>query len=361
MEKLVNPSPAFWSGRKVLVTGHTGFKGSWLSLWLKELGAQVTGFALSPPSSPSLFDLTGGAGVDQDVRGDIRDLDAIGQCVESCTPEIVFHLAAQSLVRASFRDPLGTLATNVMGTAHLFEALRRTAQTRAIVNVTSDKCYEPRTTGKPYSETDPLGGGDPYSASKACAEIVTAAWRHSFFQDEGTPRIASVRAGNVIGGGDWAVDRLIPDCIRAWEKGQVLSIRYPQAVRPWQHVLEPLSGYLLVAERLFSSGGEVAEPWNFGPDGKDEWPVSDVVAAMARRWGNAAAWRIDAGVHPPEAALLKLSTDKARIRLGWQPRLDLAEALDWTVDWYRQQSNGGGVEALCLKQIGDYERKAVSQ
>ena len=359
MEALVNPSREFWSGRRVLVTGHTGFKGSWLSIWLKHLGAHVAGFALDPPSTPSLFELTRGARIDQDFRGDIRDVGAVERCVKDAAPEIVFHLAAQPLVRAAFRDPVGTLATNVIGTALVLEAVRKAGTVRAIVNITSDKCYEVRTTGEPYRETDPLGGGDPYSASKGCSEIVTAAWRYSFFRAAEAPRLASARAGNVIGGGDWAEDRLIPDCIRSWQKGEVLSIRYPQAVRPWQHVLEPLSGYLMLAERLRRGGAGIAEAWNFGPDNKDELPVADVVGAMARRWGKGAEWTVDSGTHPPEAVLLKLSAAKAREKLGWRPRLGLSEALDWTVDWYRQQPDINDVEALCLRQICEYERKAA--
>lgn len=360
MESLVNPSPAFWAGRNVFVTGHTGFKGAWLVLWLKRLGATVTGYSLAPSTDPNLFDLTQGAGIDRDVRGDVRDYDALAQCIESCRPEIVFHLAAQSLVRVAYRDPIGTFATNVMGTVHLFEAIRRAAGVRAVLNVTSDKCYENRGLHRPYREDDPLGGNDPYSASKACAELATAAWRRAFFESGGsTALLASVRAGNVVGGGDWADDRLVPDCIRAMRDGRTLDVRYPDAVRPWQYVLEPLCGYLLLAERLCGKDPAAAQAWNFGPLEEDGWPVSLVVDTVARLWGSSGGWRVDTLPKPPEAAFLKLDSAKARAHLGWHPRLRLNDTLAWTVDWYRRQALGENATVLCMEQIDRYERKTT--
>ena len=341
----------FWSGKRVLVTGHTGFKGSWLALWLHALGARVHGLALAPATEPSLWKLLD---LDAEVKSglaDVRDLAAVRRAFEEAKPEIVLHLAAQSLVRPSYDDPVGTYATNVMGTVHVLEAARTSAAMRVVVNVTSDKCYENRETDQAYRETDAMGGRDPYSSSKGCAELVTAAYRNSFYKDKA---LASARAGNVIGGGDWAADRLLPDLVRAALLGEAAMIRNPGAVRPWQHVLEPLAGYLLLAERLWNDPARFAGGWNFGPPVDEAIPVKDVADAFARRWGSAARWKTDGGVHPHEARFLRLDAAKARKELGWKPRLRLQDAIGWTADWYRQQAAGTLARTLCLSQIEQY-------
>ncbi|NLX57877.1 MAG: CDP-glucose 4,6-dehydratase [Phycisphaerae bacterium] len=345
---------SFWNGKRVLVTGHTGFKGAWLALWLSELGAEVTGYALPPPTEPSLF-------VDADVArglrsviGDVRDLDALTAVLRECQPEVVFHMAAQALVRASYRDPVATYATNVMGTVHLLEAVRQTGSVRAVVNVTSDKCYANTGDRRRFREEDAMGGSDPYSNSKGCAELVTSAYRASFFAQAGAPALASARAGNVIGGGDWAADRLVPDCIRALGEGGAVRIRNPEAVRPWQFVLEPLSGYLMLAERLWSDGAACAEGWNFGPDEADARPVSYVADRVVELWGRDASWTTDGGTHPREAAWLSLDCTKARERLSWRPAMTLDEALRWTVRWYRDRADGRDARERTLEQIRRY-------
>ena len=349
VEEVVKPQ--FWSGKKVFVTGHTGFKGAWLALWLASLGARVSGYALQPPSSPSLWALVEAkAGIASTVA-DIRDLGALGKAIESFQPDIVFHLAAQSLVRPSYEDPVGTYATNVMGTVHVLEAVRKAGGVRALVNVTSDKCYENLETGQAYSESDPMGGRDPYSSSKGCAELVTAAYRASF---PGGAAIASARAGNVIGGGDWAQDRIVPDIVRAAVAGKAVQVRNPRAVRPWQHVLEPLAGYLQLAECLHDAPATFSGGWNFGPDEKDAVPVEKVVSTITRLWGPPASWAADKGEHPHEAHFLKLDSSKARSRLGWTPRLGLQTALEWTVDWYKTQAQGADARQLTLAQIERY-------
>ena len=355
MEGLVNPSAAFWRGKRVLVTGHTGFKGSWLCHWLLHLGASVTGLALAPDTKPSLFMQSRLADRLTSRLDDVRDRDATRRAVAAARPEIVLHLAAQSLVRRSYADPVGTFATNVLGTAHVLEAARGIEGLRAIVSVTSDKCYVSRDDGVPHRETDPLGGADPYSSSKACAELVTGAYRQAFFAG-GTSAVAlaSVRAGNVIGGGDWAADRLVPDCVRAFGAGRPVPLRNPHAIRPWQHVLEPLAGYLVLAELLWRDPGG-AEAWNFGPDDADARAVSAVVERVARAWGNNAGWTAQAGAHPHETAELRLDSAKARARLGWRPRLTLDQALDWTVDWYRRSGAGEPAQHLVEAQIAAYE------
>jgi CDP-glucose 4,6-dehydratase len=339
---------SFWPSRRVFITGHTGFKGSWLALWLHEMGADVTGFALDPPTTPSLFERARIGELIHDHRGDVRDLAATHGKMAAANPEIVFHLAAQSLVRTSYDDPIGTYATNVMGTAHVLEAARR-ARPRVVIVVTSDKCYENREWLWPYREDEPLGGHDPYSSSKACAEIVTAAFRSSFRDG---PSIASVRAGNVIGGGDWAVDRLVPDCVRAFERGQCVKIRNPKATRPWQHVLEPLSGYVILAQRLFTEGERFAGAWNFGPGEDDVVPVATVVDRLANAWGIDHAWEREGQDGPHEAGSLKLDSSRARTLLGWRPRLRLSEALDWVVAWSRE----GDARSATVRQIDDYRR-----
>ncbi|MBN4094681.1 CDP-glucose 4,6-dehydratase [Methylobacterium sp. OT2] len=360
-----NPDPVFWAGRRVLVTGHTGFKGAWLSLWLTRLGARVIGFALAPETDPSLCALAElPARIDSRI-GDVRDFAALTACMAEARPEIVLHLAAQALVRPSYADPVGTYASNVMGTVHLLEAVRACPSVRAVVIVTSDKAYENREWVWAYREDEPMGGRDPYSNSKGCAELVTSAYRASFFGAGGHPaKVASARAGNVIGGGDWSLDRLVPDVVRAFERGEPVEIRAPGAVRPWQHVLEPLSGYLRLAETLCSEdGARYAEGWNFGPADADCWPVSEVVAALARGWGEGANWRLASGRHPHEATFLKVDASKARAYLGWEPRLRLSEALDWTGAWHRAKAQGADAATLTLEQIARYEAltKAGSQ
>jgi len=345
----------FWKGRRVFITGHTGFKGSWLTLWLKESGALVTGFSLAPPSEPAVFDIAGIADGVDDQRGDVRDLPALKAALAKAQPEVVFHLAAQSLVRASYADPVSTYATNVMGTVHLLEAVRTTDGVRAVVNVTSDKCYENREWPWGYREIEAMGGSDPYSSSKGCSELVTTAYRRSFLSGQG-PALASARAGNVIGGGDWAADRLVPDAIRAFLAGRELTIRYPNAIRPWQHVLDPLAGYLVLAERLHDGTPGVADSWNFGPLPSNEQPVSVVVDALARLWGDG-RWRHQTGEHLHEHQYLRLDCTKARTQLGWTPRMDLDTALHQTVEWYRAYADGRPLRALMLEQIARFEER----
>lgn len=343
-----------WAGRRVLVTGHTGFKGSWLSLWLHSLGAEVTGYALPAPTDPSLFESARIADVIQHVEGDVRDLGSLRAAVERARPEVIFHLAAQPLVRLSYDEPVETYATNVMGTVHLLEAARQVSGVQAIVCVTSDKCYENREWVWPYRETDPMGGHDPYSSSKGCAEIVTAAYRSSYFM-QGGPAVASVRAGNVIGGGDWALDRLVPDLVRAFEAGVSPLIRSPEAVRPWQHVLEALGGYLMIAERLLAGERSFADAWNFGPADEDARPVSWIVERMRNAWGGGAGEALaDTGPRPHEAGLLRLDCSKARGALGWRPALTLEQALGWIVAWHKAVGTGKDARLVTQAQIADY-------
>lgn len=348
VEDLVRPHAEFWAGKRVLVTGHTGFKGGWLSLWLRQLGTQVSGFAL-PPAAKSLFFAAGIEALTEGHYHDIRDAGALDQAMRARAPQIVFHLAAQSLVRPSYTDPVGTYATNVMGTVNVLSAASRTSSVKAIIIVTSDKCYENREVAVGYREGDPLGGYDPYSSSKACAELVTAAWRRSFSSQ--TLGIASVRAGNVIGGGDWAKDRLIPDCMRALTTGEPIGIRNPGSVRPWQHVLEPLCGYLVLAERLYEDPSTYGEAWNFGPDPGDVHPVSWVVSRVVELWGEGASWRSITTDSRHEATLLHVDSAKSRARLGWSPRLRLDTALDWTVEWYKIVAREGTARQISKDQI----------
>lgn len=349
--------PAFWQGKRVFMTGHTGFKGSWLSLWLQSMGAEVQGYALAPPTTPALFTEARIAQGMRSTLGDVRDLESLQACMRNFRPDMVIHMAAQPLVRQSYTDPVTTYATNVMGTVHILEAARHTDSVRAIVNVTTDKCYENKEWVWGYRENEPMGGHDPYSNSKGCSELVTSAYRNSFF-GAGQVVLASARAGNVIGGGDWAVDRLVPDILRAFDQRQPVRIRNPHATRPWQHVLEPLSGYLVLLEHLFNHGAAYAEGWNFGPREDDAQPVQWIVEHMARLWDADARWEVDAGEHPHEAHYLKLDIAKARMQLRWQPRWSLAHALKHIVDWHRAWRAQEDVRALCLTQIQQYQETA---
>ncbi len=352
-------NPAFWQGKRVLLTGHTGFKGSWLSLWLQSMGAEVVGYALAPPTNPSLFEIAEVAQGMTSVIGDIRDLAKLQAVFAEYQPEIVIHMSAQPLVRYSYQNPVETYATNVMGTVHLLEAVRNTPGVKAVVNITTDKCYENREWVWGYRENEPMGGFDPYSNSKGCAELVSAAYRSSFFNADDYAQhgvaTATVRAGNVIGGGDWAQDRLIPDILAAFEQGRKVDIRNPHAIRPWQHVMEPLRGYLTLAEQLFEHGPSFGEGWNFGPNDEDAKPVGWIVEQMAALWGADAQWQVDTGVHPHEAHYLKLDISKARSRLDWHPALRLQDALALIIDWSKQRAAGANMRQLTLAQLQAYQ------
>ncbi|MGO9266248.1 MAG: CDP-glucose 4,6-dehydratase [Candidatus Binataceae bacterium] len=328
--------PDFWRGRSVMVTGHTGFKGGWLVAWLLDMGARVTGLGLAPDTESSFFERCGLASRMASSIGDIRDSTVVRNAIDAAQPEIIFHLAAQSLVRRSYGHPLETFAVNVMGTAHVLDAVRFAPAVRAVVIITSDKCYENREWLWGYREHEPMGGHDPYSASKGCAELVAAAYRNSYFATDASPvGVATARAGNVIGGGDWAVDRLVPDAVRALASGAVLTVRNPRAVRPWQHVLEPVAGYLMLAERLYAEGSRWAGAWNFGPSDDAAAPVSVVAELMIKHWGKGRWQHLAEADAPHEAHYLKLDCAKARALLGWQPALALEEAIAMTVEWYR--------------------------
>lgn len=346
-------TPTFWQGRRVFLTGHTGFKGSWLSLWLQSLGAELRGYSLAAPTTPALFNEARVARAMDSLQGDIRDTHALRNAMVSFKPEIVIHMAAQPLVRLSYSEPVETYQTNVMGTVNLLEAVRATDSVRGVVNVTTDKCYENREWVWGYRETDPMGGFDPYSSSKGCAELATAAYRQSFLQ-QGRTALASARAGNVIGGGDWAQDRLVPDILRAFEKNQPVTLRNPRSTRPWQHVLEPLSGYLTLAERLHEEGQRFAEAWNFGPADEDARSVEWIVQHVASAWGSGARWEVDGGVHPHEAHYLKLDCSKAKQRLHWSPRWSLGATLDRIVRWHQAWRAGEDVHRHCQQEIADY-------
>jgi CDP-glucose 4,6-dehydratase len=355
---------SIWHGRHVLITGHTGFKGSWLALWLHMMGAKVTGFSLPPPTQPSLF---AEAGVEQlvtHIEGDIRDLPALEAAFAATRPEVVFHMAAQPLVRLSYDQPIETYSTNVMGTVNVLEAARRFGEVAAFVCVTSDKCYENREQIWPYRENDPMGGHDPYSSSKGCAELVVAAYRNSYFPaaaiGEGGMALASVRAGNVIGGGDWALDRLVPDLVRAFLAGESPVIRSPDAVRPWQHVLEALGGYIQIAERLLHDNAAFASGWNFGPSEDDARPVRWIVDKMNAVWGGSAAAVPDTGARVHEAGLLRLDCSKVRSALGWRPRLGLEDAIEWIVAWHKAVADGGDARAVTQAQIQNYRELSAA-
>ncbi|MFT0171972.1 CDP-glucose 4,6-dehydratase [Paraburkholderia mimosarum] len=351
-------NPTFWRDKKVFVTGHTGFKGSWLCLWLQRLGAQVSGYALAAPTTPSLFEVAHVARGMRSTIGDVRDAAALTTAMRDTAPEIVIHMAAQPLVRQSYADPVETYSTNVMGTVHLLEAVRKTPTVRAVVNVTSDKCYENREWVWGYREDEQMGGYDPYSSSKGCSELVTAAYRNSFFSasNDGSPRVAlaSARAGNVIGGGDWACDRLIPDILRALDAGESVAIRNPRSVRPWQHVLEPLSGYLQLAQRLYEHGDQYTGAWNFGPRDDDARPVQWILERFIERWGAGARWHSDNETHPHEAHHLRLDCSKAAAYLDWRPRWDLGTALDAIIAWQRAYLAGNDMQAVTFGQIDQF-------
>ena len=352
---LQQTEPAFWQDKRVLMTGHTGFKGSWLSLWLQSTGAELRGVALAPPTTPALFDVARVAqGMDHQVA-DIRDYDTIRALVSDFKPEILIHMAAQPLVRLSYQQPIETYATNVMGTVHVLEAARHSGSVRAIVNITTDKCYENREWAWGYREDEAMGGHDPYSSSKGCAELVSSAYRKSFLAEAGIA-MATARAGNVIGGGDWAQDRLVPDVLRALEKKRPVEIRNPHAIRPWQHVLEPLSGYLLLAQRLYEQGQVDAEGWNFGPRDEDAQPVQWIVERLCQAWGEGAQWALQPGEHPHEAHFLKLDISKARQRLQWSPRWSLDMALSRITSWHQHWMAGADMKSVCLQDIQHYQQ-----
>ena len=353
-------NPGFWRGKRVFLTGHSGFKGGWLSLWLQTMGAEVHGYALNPPTEPNFFTAAKvGAGMMSSEIADIRNADMLRHAMQAARPEIVFHLAAQPLVRYSYAQPAETYAVNVMGTVHLLEAVRATSGVKAVVNITTDKCYENREWVWGYRENEPMGGFDPYSSSKGCAELVTAAYRRSFLEPAGVA-LASARAGNVIGGGDWADDRLIPDIMRAITQGKPVNIRNPHAIRPWQHVLEPLSGYLLLAQKLYEDGAVYAEGWNFGPNDADAKPVQWIVEGLTRAWGEGASWVLDRGDHQHEAHYLKLDCSKAKARLDWHPRWHLEGALGAVIDWHRAYQACKDMRAFSLDQIRHYVNSYVA-
>ncbi len=354
----------FWKNKTILITGHTGFKGAWLSLWLQSLGANVIGYALQPPTTPSLYEKADVASGMVPISGDIRDLQHLKTVFNEHQPDIVFHLAAQSLVRYSYQNPIETYETNVMGTLNVLEAIRSVNSVRAVILVTTDKCYENKEWVWAYRENEAMGGHDPYSSSKGCAELLIASYRHSFFSedkfDEHKTAIASVRAGNVIGGGDWAEDRLVPDIIRAIQSKEIMTLRSPNALRPWQHVLEPLCGYMMLAEKLYNKGVEYAQGWNFGPLEADVKPVKWIVKSLIEAWGDTTDWTLsDNRENPHEANVLKLDCAKAHQMLSWWPRWDLNTTLVKIVDWHKAEQTKLSLKAACLKQISEYTHETI--
>ncbi|AYL71351.1 CDP-glucose 4,6-dehydratase [Citrobacter freundii] len=349
---------SFWQGKRVFITGHTGFKGGWLSLWLSEMGATLKGYSLDAPTTPSLFDIANISSLMESEIGDIRDFEKLRNSIASFKPEIIFHMAAQPLVRLSYKEPIETYSTNVMGTVHLLEAVKQVGGIKAVVNITSDKCYENREWVWGYRENEAMGGYDPYSNSKGCAELVASAFRSSFFNPQNYAHhgvgLASVRAGNVIGGGDWAEDRLIPDILRSFENDQQVVIRNPHSIRPWQHVLEPLSGYIVVAQNLYIDGVKYSEGWNFGPREEDAKTVEFIVDKMVTLWGEGASWLLDGEDHPHEAHYLKLDCSKAHMQLGWHPRWALVETLGRIVKWHKAWINGSDMLEYSKREIHDY-------
>ena len=343
-----------WKSKKVFLTGHTGFKGSWISLWLQSMGAIVKGYSLAPNTSPNLFSVANVCeNMDSEI-GDIRDLQHISKSMLAFNPDVLIHMAAQPLVRLSYQEPVDTYATNVMGTVNVLESARFCANLKAIVSVTTDKCYENKEWEWGYRENEPMGGHDPYSSSKGCAELVTSAYRRSFFNTKETASVASARAGNVIGGGDWADDRLIPDILKAFEKSTPVIVRNPLSTRPWQHVLEPLSGYLVLAEQLFEKGDKFAEAWNFGPKEEGCKSVQWILDKMVSSWGKGASWELDKNNNPHEAGFLKLDCSKAANKLHWQPKWNLEKTLDLIINWHQNYGKGNDVKKECLKEINEY-------
>ncbi|RKZ38888.1 MAG: CDP-glucose 4,6-dehydratase [Gammaproteobacteria bacterium] len=353
--------PNFWQGKKVFITGHTGFKGSWLSLWLQSVGANVIGYAQKPPTTPSLFEVAKVAEGMTSIIGDVRDLEHLQTIIAQHKPEIIFHLAAQPLVRYSYANPVETYATNVMGTVHLLEAVRQVDRVKVVVNITSDKCYENQEWLWGYRENEPMGGYDPYSNSKGCAELVTSAYRQSFFSSKDGVALASVRAGNVIGGGDWAEDRLIPDIMQAIMTKKPVIIRNPKAIRPWQHVLEPLHGYLMLAEKLWENSAAYAQAWNFGPNEEDAKPVQWIVERLTQMWSNNASWKLDNKQHPHEAHYLKLDCAKAKTNLGWYPKWTLKTALENIIYWYQAYEKQQDMQQITIKQIEGYQKNIIGR
>jgi CDP-glucose 4,6-dehydratase len=349
-------NPTFWKGKKVFITGHTGFKGSWLSLWLQDMGAIVKGYALDPNTNPNLFTQAKVAqNMDSEI-GDITDLNHISDSMKIFNPDVLIHMAAQPLVRLSYQEPVLTYTTNVMGTVNVLEAARKCTNLKAIISVTTDKCYENKEWPWGYRENEPMGGHDPYSSSKGCVELVTAAYRKSFFNDEHPAFLASARAGNVIGGGDWSADRLIPDILKAFEKNEPVIVRNPMSTRPWQHVLEPLSGYLVLAQHLFEEGSNVAEGWNFGPKDEDCKPVSWILDRMVTNWGNGASWELDKNNNPHEAGYLKLDCSKAAMRLNWYPKWNLEHTLESIINWHQHYIAQKNIQEQCLLEIAKYQK-----
>ena len=349
-------NPSFWKEKKVFLTGHTGFKGSWLSLWLQSMGAIVKGYSLAPPTNPSLFvEADVATNMDSEI-GDIRDLELLKESMLNFNPEILIHMAAQPLVRLSYIEPVDTYTTNVIGTVNVLEAARSCPNLKVIVSVTTDKCYENKEWAWGYRENEPMGGHDPYSSSKGCAELVTSAYRNSFFNTKDTAALATARAGNVIGGGDWAEDRLIPDILKAFENSNAVVIRNPLSTRPWQHVLEPLSGYLVLAEHLFTFGQEYAEAWNFGPKEEDCKPVNWILDQMVATWGAGASWELDKNNNPHEAGFLKLDCSKAATRLNWQPKWNLENTLHSIVTWHKSWIKKEDLKQKCLQEITLYSK-----
>lgn len=356
MSKIESFDPTFWQGKRVLLTGHTGFKGSWLSLWLQTMGAKLRGIALPPPTSPALFEIARVAESMDHCITDIRDYSAVSAHMDEFQPEIVIHMAAQPLVRLSYSNPIETYETNVMGTVNVLEAARHTSSIKAIVNITTDKCYENREWLWGYREDEAMGGHDPYSSSKGCAELVSSAYRKSFFNNSKIA-MATARAGNVIGGGDWAFDRLVPDILRALEKDEPVLIRNPLAIRPWQHVLEPLYGYLLLAQHLYNQGQVYAEGWNFGPNDEDSRTVQWIVEKLSKNWTDSTRWSLEIGNHPHEANFLKLDISKARQHLQWVPQWPLETAIKNIAEWHKAWLNGNDMRSICIEQINTYSKR----
>lgn len=349
-------NPDFWNGKRVFLTGHTGFKGSWIALWLQSMGAEVKGYSLNPPTSPSLYcEANVGDNMESEI-GDIRNLEVLKKSMISFDPEVLIHMAAQPLVRLSYLEPVDTYTTNVIGTVNVLEAARYCNNLKAIVSVATDKCYENKEWSWGYRENEPMGGHDPYSSSKGCAELVTSAYRSSFFYSNDTASIATGRAGNVIGGGDWADDRLIPDILRAFEISKPVVVRNPLSTRPWQHVLEPLSGYLVLAENLYNQGDEFAQAWNFGPKEDDCKPVNWILDKMVYTWGKGASWELDKNTNPHEAGFLKLDCSKAAAQLNWQPNWNLEQTLNLIVNWHQDWQAEKNMNQKCLLEIASYNK-----